>query len=204
MSVINGQMALPSLSVDEAAGVLGIQEEMHTHSGRYIRERNPRLYASIVMMLGYGIPVEVISSNVGIGENTVRAIEFEQSKSVEDHRRSLLNNLRKFQHGAWSVLAENYDKIPLDKLGVLATMSHDKLAAAEGQPTQIHEHRVTVTSQPSDYEVILRERFIALQMGCVRENPLLCEGALPDSVSPEGVVTVEAEIVGSGGDVPLP
>jgi hypothetical protein len=118
----------------------GIKPESREHSAAYLRERNPRLYKMIAASLGYGMPVVVIARDVGISENTVRAVAFAECKSVEAYKDSLLGNLRKSLHGAALRLAEGLALIPVDKLPAAIAAINQQVLLLEGNATAIVRH----------------------------------------------------------------
>lgn len=116
------------------------------HSAKYLRDRNPKLYQSITLCLSYGIPVSVIAFKTGVGENTIRAVMFQEQSSLEDSKEAIKSNLRKFVHGASMVLLENLHKLDLDKLPAAINLLNNQLLLLDGQATQItrHEHTASI------------------------------------------------------------
>lgn len=114
--------------------------EWRLHSAKYIKERNPRLYSAIVLARKYEIPVEVIAKDLNVSENTVRAVEFQNLTVVEESKKSILNNLRKFVHGATLIMAENADRMDINKLPIAMGIAAEKMLLLEGQATARVEH----------------------------------------------------------------
>lgn len=121
------------------------------HSGRYIRERNPKLAQLIVESLRYGVPAEVIHKATGVHESAIAAIGREaENLSMEDHKRELLHGLRSVSLGAVRLIqswidAGDLEPKQLQGLAVTLGISTEKLALLEGSPT----HRVEVTETPA-------------------------------------------------------
>ncbi len=151
--------------------------EAHKHSAGYLEQRNKRLFDAIALMLGYGIPVDVIARRCGVGENTVRAVSFRAAGSVEDSKRALKENLRKFLHGASLILVEKLDEIPVEKLPAALAAINQQLLLLDGQATSITRHETAGTLDD-----------VAAQITAAQEAARQARGRVVDEAPETGLV----------------
>jgi hypothetical protein len=127
-----------------------IVEAMAKHSGRYIRERNPKLYAAIKLMVHWGVPHETIADSCDVGCNTVAAIANDVSElSLEDHKRVMIAGLRRLSMAATNRLIQEVEsgrEIPAQALAVILGISVEKTELLSGGAT----HRVERVLSPDE------------------------------------------------------
>jgi len=113
------------------------------HSGDYIRQRNPRLYESIKVLLEWGVPHSTIAERLKVGRNVVIAIAREaEPLSLEHHKRVLVEGLRRLSRGAAERLVEWVEsgkEIPAQALAVILGIAVEKTELLSGGATQRRE-----------------------------------------------------------------
>lgn len=138
-------------SVEELAlfeSMEGIDEqqaaELVKHSARYLKERNPRLYAAIEMSLAWGISQNVIVEQLGVSHNLVSAIrEGIQPVSLDTHKREIMAGLQRLGRGILRRLTdavESGEEIPFQALGIVFGIVTEKEQLLQGAPTHRVEH----------------------------------------------------------------
>ena len=140
-----------------------VREAMAKHSGRYIRERNPKLHAAIRLMIAWGVPDETIAKECDVGSNTVAAIRNDTSElSLEDHKRVLIAGLRRLSMGATNRLVQEIEsgrEIPAQALAIILGISVEKTELLTGGATQRVERAL------SPEEQALKELFLGMAAG---------------------------------------
>jgi hypothetical protein len=145
----SSQLELMTAEVD--GETISLASEASKHSGRYIRERNPKLAQLIVESLRYGVPTDVIHKATGVHEVAIAEIgRAAENLSMEDHKRELLYGLRNVTLGSVRLLQQWIDggelsPKQLQAVAVTLGITTEKLALLEGAPT----HRIEVTETPA-------------------------------------------------------
>ena len=120
------------------------------HSARFLRERNPRLFETITLLLEYGVSGVEIADRAGVSRNVVAAIDRERvsqsGDSVEHHKKRLLAGFRRLSEAAVNKAQELLDsgaEVSLKDLAILAGVATEKEQLLEGSPTQRVEYQET-------------------------------------------------------------
>lgn len=180
------------------------------HSAKYLRDRNPKLYQSITLCLGYGIPVSIIARKTGVGENTVRAVMFQEQSSLEESKAAIKDNMRRFVHGAIMVLVEKLDELDLDKLPAAINLINNQLLLLDGQATQItrHEHTASIDDVAEQIAAAQRQargRVVEepAETGLVLTNKLPVDAPAPAPVTLADFRPAPDMLGGTSGGQPL-
>jgi hypothetical protein len=120
------------------------------HSAAYVKERNPRLYQAIRLLIKYGVSGAEIADELedehgqGISRNLVSAVarqvaEEETGTGVEHHKKRLLAGFRRASMAAVTraiELIESGKVTSLKELAIMAGIATEKEQLLEGLPTQ--------------------------------------------------------------------
>lgn len=134
------------LALFEAMEGIGEQQaaELVKHSARYLKQRNPRLYAAIEMALEWGISQSVIVEQCGVSHNLVSAIrEGIRPVALDTHKREIVAGLQRLGRGILRRLTdavESGEEIPFQSLGIVFGIVTEKEQLLAGAPTQRVEH----------------------------------------------------------------
>lgn len=132
------QPALPGVETDAEE----LPASLALHSARYIKERNPKLYDALVLMLKHDVPKVEIQRETGVGQATLRAIADREAGLDEGSKKQRLKlALQRVSVGAWEHIADNLDKMKLEALAITGGISVEKLLLLEGQATAIVQHQ---------------------------------------------------------------
>lgn len=121
------------------------------YSGRYIRERNPKLAALIALAAGkWGIPAVQIARETGVHQAAVAEIARESGRlSLEEDKKVLLHALRDLRMSAVNWMQQQFDAgtikpAQLMQVAVMMGIVTEKHELLAGGPTQ----RVEVQADP--------------------------------------------------------
>lgn len=121
-----------------------VAAEMAKHSAKYLKARNPRMYAAIKMSLEWGISQNVIVKQCGVSHNLVSAIrEGARPVSLDTHKREVVAGLQRLGRGILRRLTdavESGEEIPFQALGIVFGIVTEKEQLLQGAPTQRVEH----------------------------------------------------------------
>ena len=123
-----------------------IDEIRAKHSGLYIKQQNPQLYASICLLLEFGVAKKTIARRCKVSKNAVIAIDrLESPTTVEHHKKVRLDGLRRLSRAAMDMLIEKIESgedIPAKDLAVILGISIEKEELLSGGATARIERAV--------------------------------------------------------------
>ena len=175
---------LPLLDGGENNGLSSLATDaLAKHSGRYVRERNPKLYQAICLLIKWGVAFETIATELSVSRNLVSAIGHEVSLvSLEHHKEEILAGLRRFGRGAIRMMVEAVEggeKIPVGTLALAFGITTDKEQLLTGGVTS----RTQVIEDPETaafMRLLSGLRQAPPQMGLEGENLPATGAGLPD------------------------
>lgn len=169
------------LPLNDPRSELELEIVHNEHNARYLRERNPRLYEAVKLLLECARPQVEIAARLQISENLVRAIEREEIGSVEEGKKRVLDSFRLFLVRGAQRLAENVDKLKLESLPIALAVIQDKVTLAEGGVTS----RTEVVQSEAEREAAAFFEQARSGSGMVLEAEVLpAKAALPEMAFP--------------------
>lgn len=140
---------LALFSGDEDPANDGLNGQVHEllarHSGRYIKERNPKLFAALETLIKWGVPIEEIAEMTNIGRNTISAIANGiVPLSLEHHKREMIHGLQHLSRACVRraiEIVESGGEVTLQQLGVVMGIATEKAELLQGNPTHIVVHQ---------------------------------------------------------------
>ncbi|MCX6900784.1 MAG: hypothetical protein NT105_19065 [Verrucomicrobia bacterium] len=121
--------------------IVSASVEDDAFTGERLREKEPRLYETIVRILKNGGGVRLTARLARCSPHTIMAIGRANGISNKEMKAATAATLREFARLGAERLLESYEELPLSQLALSVAIATDKASVLEGFASLIIEHR---------------------------------------------------------------